>query len=700
MAADKKQFESFLRTLVPLNRLTSADRDKVINQADIVKHKKNQYVFKQGEKDNFSFYLLEGELEMSADGQLVREVVGGSDAAKYPLAQLQPRQLSAKAKSAITVFVIDRALVDKLASLETKGIAGTDVEVSEIEADEDADWMTRMLQSELFSRLPAKNIQQVFTLMEAVPVEKGAVIINQGDPGDYYYTIQKGRCAVTRKTSAAGKTVTLAELHEGDAFGEEALVADVARNATVTMLTNGELMRLPKDDFIELIKKPIEVSVTYAEAQGMVKEGAVWLDVRFPDEYKDSGIDGSTNMPLHFLRMQIDKLDQGKRYIVYCDTGDSSSVGAFLLIQRGFDACCLAGGLLHSPLKSTVKVQHVPARSAPPPEETKPKAELPEEQEGEVKAEPAEARDKGPSAEGNVQADAIQAELKESNEQLEAAVALKTEATNRVEEARKIKEEIEAARREVEEAGKKKELKQESIEKRLREEIKVRIGEERRKLEEKFEGSAKALEKAQREREAAEAARRAAMEDAAQQIAEHKAALDKKYADSDAKLHAERERREGEAKKIEESLEKARRAKEEAEAAWREAEEQAENLRAGGGKAKSVKKEAKVAQASKKLEEASRRQTEVEEAKKASEVELIKQQLEEEQLRKQLEQEVEGWRREQEQSQTTQFPPELLEKQREQMRRLKERTDVARVDAEEAVKDLLNDIASQLEDDN
>ena len=147
-------------------------------------------------------------------------------------------------------------------------------------------------------------------------------------------------------------------------------------------------------------------------------------------------------------------------------------------------------------------------------------------------------------------------------------------------------------------------------------------------------------------------------------------------------------------------MERARRAKEEAEAAWREAEEQADNLRAGGGKAKSVKKEAKVAQASKELEEASRRQTEAEEAKKASEVELIKQQLEEEQLRKQLEQEVEGWRREQEQSQTTQFPPELLAKQREQMRRLKERTDAGRVDAEEAVKDLLNDIASQLEDDN
>lgn len=690
---------------MPLNRLTPEDHNKIINQAEIVEYHQNQYVFEQGDRDDYSFYLLEGELEMSSDGQLVRQVVGGTDAAKYPLAQLQPRQLSAKAKSAVRVLVINRALVEKLVSLEQEGAAGIDVEVRHIEADEGADWITRMLQSELFSRLPAKNIQQIFMLMEPIPVTKGQVIITQGDRGDFYYTIQRGRCAVTRTASAAGKDIKLAELGEGDAFGEEALVADAARNATVTMLTDGELMRLPKDEFIELIKKPIQVSVIYAEGQSIVNEGGRWLDVRFPDEYKESGIEGSINMPLHFLRMQVDRLDQTKRYVVYCDTGDRSSVSAFLLIQRGFNVCYLAGGLLRTPLKSTVKIRHAPdqpvAEKPSAPASTLREVAKPAiGQKLEAMRQALKAKEDAAAAEGDVRATAIKAELKEANEQLEQALALKDEATIRLEEARRIKEEMAAARRAFEEAERKKESEEQSIEQKLREEIKKRISEERRKLEAELAQSAKELEKAQRERDAAEAARRVATEEATRKIVEYKDALDKKYADSDARLRAERERREAEARKIEKSWEKAQRAREEAEAAWHEAEAQAANLRGGKGAAEYPGTEEEINRAGKKLEEAKRVQERAEAAKKLSEVELLTQQFEEEQLRKKLEQEVEEWRREQTRTQATQFPRELLEKQREQMRRLKVRTDAARKSAEEAVKTLLDDIASQLDDNN
>jgi CRP-like cAMP-binding protein len=51
----------------------------------------------------------------------------------------------------------------------------------------------------------------------------------------------------------AGSSVQLAELKEGDAFGEEALVADTVRNATVVMKTDGMLLRLSKQDFNELL---------------------------------------------------------------------------------------------------------------------------------------------------------------------------------------------------------------------------------------------------------------------------------------------------------------------------------------------------------------------------------------------------------------------------------------------------------------
>ena len=48
----------------------------------------------------------------------------------------------------------------------------------------------------------------------------------------------------------------LAELKTGDSFGEEALISESTRNATITMITDGVLMKLAKDTFVELVKKP------------------------------------------------------------------------------------------------------------------------------------------------------------------------------------------------------------------------------------------------------------------------------------------------------------------------------------------------------------------------------------------------------------------------------------------------------------
>jgi len=48
--------------------------------------------------------------------------------------------------------------------------------------------------------------------------------------------------------------------------------------------------------------------------------------------------------------MKLRTLDPGTPYVVVCDTGRRSSAAAFLLSERGFDACCLKGGLAASGL--------------------------------------------------------------------------------------------------------------------------------------------------------------------------------------------------------------------------------------------------------------------------------------------------------------------------------------------------------------
>ena len=118
-------------------------------------------------------------------------------------------------------------------------------------------------------------------------------MIHQGDEGDYFYILSKGSCSVTRKVASNGWEVPLAELSAGDCFGEEALVSEAKRNATITMLTDGTLMRLSKRDFLELLKKPMVHYVDYERATTMVKNGGTWLDVRVPEEHARQALKGS-----------------------------------------------------------------------------------------------------------------------------------------------------------------------------------------------------------------------------------------------------------------------------------------------------------------------------------------------------------------------------------------------------------------------
>ena len=48
---------------------------------------------------------------------------------------------------------------------------------------------------------------------------------------------------------------------------------------------------------------------------------------------------------LYLLRMKTKELVRDLKYVVYCDTGRRSSSAAYLLNERGFDACYLEGGL-------------------------------------------------------------------------------------------------------------------------------------------------------------------------------------------------------------------------------------------------------------------------------------------------------------------------------------------------------------------
>ena len=347
MAVDQESLKSRFGYLVPLNKLPADRQARLLAQSDVIELRKRDILFRQGDRDDFTFYVLEGDLEMLADESLIKRVSGGEGASFQPLAQLQPRQMTAVAKTKASVLRVRRSLLEQLLSLDSpepayNGIP-SGVEVEEMEAEHGTDWLMTLLQSELFTRIPPSNIQGLLDTLEPMAVTAGEEIIKQGEPGEYYYAVQRGTCEVVRKGSNK-REIRLAELGPGDTFGEEALISGARRNATVRMTSDGELARLTKADFTRLIKAPLLSAVTRTAGEERLKAGARWLDVRFEDEHAHNGLPGSLNIPLGVLRTRADELDVSGRYVAYCDSGGRSSAAAFLLAERGFEVCYVEGG--------------------------------------------------------------------------------------------------------------------------------------------------------------------------------------------------------------------------------------------------------------------------------------------------------------------------------------------------------------------
>jgi len=215
---------------------------------------------------------------------------------------------------------------------------------SEPSRPDNAALMAKIRQSELFRDLPAKNIEEMFSKMETVKVKAGDTIVEQGAEGDYYYLLVSGKAQVM-KSGGDGVPRVVAELDEPVGFGEEALISNAKRNATVKMTTNGIVMRLSKDAFDDFVKEPLVTWFSALEAQDKVTNGARWIDVREPEEAKQGHLHGALFIPLSGIRTRMNELDKSIIYICYCQNGRLSSTAAFLLRQHGYNVGVLRGGL-------------------------------------------------------------------------------------------------------------------------------------------------------------------------------------------------------------------------------------------------------------------------------------------------------------------------------------------------------------------
>src|SRR5258708_6218404 len=249
-----------LATLTPLAGLSPERLAELAQVAVVERGARGSDPLKERMKAAQSVFLLQGELLLAYEGGGTLVVVGGSEETRQALNRQKPRIGRSKAITDVDLLSVEDDVLDILAPGDEVAGGWGEGSVMGRAVRSDARLITgafslSTLRSGAFAQLPAAHIDELLKRFERVKSPRGDLVIREGDEGDFYYVVESGRFQVERLIG--GAKVVLAELKSGDAFGEEALVLEAKRNATVVSLGEGVLLRLAKEGFNAPLRGPL-----------------------------------------------------------------------------------------------------------------------------------------------------------------------------------------------------------------------------------------------------------------------------------------------------------------------------------------------------------------------------------------------------------------------------------------------------------
>ncbi len=329
---DSKLTAEQVQKFIPFDELSKHAIADMLAHFRLYQIAAKRVIFKRGAADDECHFLLSGCVDLADSQFQITQVCGNDDENILALdASHAIHRHAGVTKTNCTLFAINRQHLELITTWS---------EISqsrqEEDTDEKVDWLEALLTSHIFSRIPAANIQKLLNDFTDRQVKLGEVIINEGEEGNECYVIQKGKAVVSRLDS--NKPETLAALSNGALFGEDALISNLPRNATVTMSSDGVLKVLTKENFDTLLKQPIITYISEDELATLISDGdtgTIILDVRLAQEVAANPFNHSRALPLSQLRAKLGTLAKDFIYVVI--GGSRAEAAAYILNEAGFE---------------------------------------------------------------------------------------------------------------------------------------------------------------------------------------------------------------------------------------------------------------------------------------------------------------------------------------------------------------------------
>ncbi|XP_056290833.1 cGMP-dependent protein kinase 2 isoform X2 [Pseudoliparis swirei] len=211
-----------------------------------------QLVIQEGEPGNYLYVLADGLVEVIQNGKLLGEMHPGTAFGELAILYNCKRTATIKAVSQCTIWALDRQTFQTIMMQTTQA--------------RHEEYFSFLRSVSLLRGLPEEKLAKVVDCLEVDYFEKGEYIIREGEEGNTFFIIAKGKVIVTQSTEGFDEPQEIKTLGVGDYFGEKALISEDLRSANIICHENDtHCLVVDRDNFNQMVG-------TYEELQAYLKE--------------------------------------------------------------------------------------------------------------------------------------------------------------------------------------------------------------------------------------------------------------------------------------------------------------------------------------------------------------------------------------------------------------------------------------------
>lgn len=209
------------------NNLTDEQKNLIVDHMKLYTLSAGSIVFEQNQPGNNFFVIASGKVEVIVNQKRKTILKAGDSFGELALLHGTLRSASIKTIERSTFWSVDRNTFRKVVQ-----------SLNSLYYQENKEFLLKI---QIFSILTEDQLEALLSALTTQKFGPGVKIVNDGDPGDLFYLIKEGTVSVVK----GGEE--LRKMGKGDYFGEQALLYDQNRTATIVTITAVTCLAIGRD---------------------------------------------------------------------------------------------------------------------------------------------------------------------------------------------------------------------------------------------------------------------------------------------------------------------------------------------------------------------------------------------------------------------------------------------------------------------